>query len=267
MIHSSFKTQSMRRINWTKSKKSSAFTLIELLVVIAIIALLAAILFPVFGRARENARRTSCLNSVKQIGLGYQMYAADYDDRTARIHTSSNQPFWPDLLFPYIKSPQIYSGCPNSNFTAVWAPLTRNNVSYAYNALYTSTGTVDVADGQVTTPPSGASNSTSPGLALAAMPIPAETIVFGDSAGQYIAYSSGKADITINLTAPFEATNNAPNIRRTSTAAQSYVGRHFEGSNFAFVDGHAKWMRTSEVAKTNSNGVMYHFTVEDDKNF
>lgn len=258
------------------------FTLIELLVVIAIIALLAAILFPVFGRARENARRSSCLSSVRQIGLAYQMYASDYDDRTARIHSGSDCACWTDLLSVYTKNNQIFSGCPSRGFTGEWQPSDPNglttqernrgktNVAYAYNSLYTTPSAAsDTTDGQKTTPPVGNAN-TNPGLSLAAFPIPTETIVFGDSLGQYIVYSGDKTDIVINLNEPYEATNKAPNIRRSGTGAnisQSFVGRHFGGSNFAFVDGHAKWMRTSEVAKTNSNGIMHYFTVEDDKNF
>jgi prepilin-type N-terminal cleavage/methylation domain-containing protein/prepilin-type processing-associated H-X9-DG protein len=267
----------VRRIQ-LRSKKNIGFTLIELLVVIAIIALLAAILFPVFGRARESSRRSACLNSARQIGLAYQMYSTDYDERTVRIHTvpGSVGPVWTDLLQPYIKSSQLYQGCPTATFRTPWLPSDpsssvvavrsqgKSNVAFAYNSLYTSGGTA--ADGQETTPPVGNAN-VNPGLSLAAFPIPAETIVFGDGAEQYIVYSSNKTDITINLSEPFEATNKAPNIRRTSTPTQSFVGRHFGGSNFVFVDGHVKWLRTSEVAKTNSNGVMYYFTVEDDKNF
>lgn len=88
------------------SSRRAAFTLIELLVVVAIIAILAAILFPVFGRARENARRTACLSSTRQIGLAFQMYAADYDDRTVRIHTQPGSigPVWTDLLQPSAKA-------------------------------------------------------------------------------------------------------------------------------------------------------------------
>jgi len=258
----------------SKKNNALAFTLIELLVVIAIIALLAAILFPVFGRARESARRSSCLSSAKQIGLAYQMYAADYDDRTARIHSGSNCPCWTDLLYVYAKNNQIFSGCPSGVFKGEWQPskptgttaeinLGKANTAFAYNSLYTSAGS---SEGQVATPPVGTANS-NPGLALAAMPVPAETVVFGDSAGDYIVYSSNKTDIITNLEPPYENTNKAPNIRRDSDADQSFVGRHFDGSNFVFVDGHAKWLRTSEAAKTNSNGVMYLFTVEDDKNF
>ena len=71
----------VQKINSPTSAKQKAFTLIELLVVIAIIAILAAILFPVFARARENARRTSCLSNMKQIGLGALQYSQDYDEK------------------------------------------------------------------------------------------------------------------------------------------------------------------------------------------
>jgi prepilin-type processing-associated H-X9-DG protein len=248
-------------------------------VVIAIIAILAAMLFPVFGRARENARRSACLNSTRQIGLAYQMYASDYDDRTVRIHTQPGSvgPVWTDLLQPYIKNAQIYQGCPSRSFAKPWLPSDpsvtslissgKNNVAYAYNSLYTSPGTA--VDGQETTPPVGNAN-TDPGLALAAFTVPAETIVFGDNAGNYIVYSANKSDITINLDPPYDDASKAPNIRRSGTTptnrSQAFVGQHFEGSNFVFADGHVKWMRTTAVAKTNSNGIMHFFTVEDDQN-
>src|SRR5205809_4233116 len=77
-------TVSNTRPNFTRvvqERTRRAFTLIELLVVIAIIAILAAILFPVFSRARENARRASCQSNLKQIGLGFLQYAQDYDER------------------------------------------------------------------------------------------------------------------------------------------------------------------------------------------
>ena len=89
------------------------FTLIELLVVIAIIAILAAILFPVFARAREKARQSSCLSNIKQIGLGYLMYMQDYDEVAVR-HLTYGPPnqMWPQLITPYIANYQIWT-CPS----------------------------------------------------------------------------------------------------------------------------------------------------------
>ena len=84
------------------------FTLIELLVVIAIIAILAAILFPVFARAREKARQTSCLSNLKQIGLAVMMYAQDYDECYPEPYTPfTNWPLWQDTIQPYMKNTQL----------------------------------------------------------------------------------------------------------------------------------------------------------------
>src|SRR5690606_37027528 len=106
-------------------QRHQAFTLIELLVVIAIISILAAILFPVFARARENARRASCQSNLKQIGLGIMQYTQDYDERFPRAwsvygDTSVLPVGWADAIQPYVKSIQVFqcpseSTAPNSN--------------------------------------------------------------------------------------------------------------------------------------------------------
>lgn len=101
-----------------------AFTLIELLVVIAIIAILAAILFPVFAQAKEAAKKTACLSNMKQLGLGFQLYLGDNDDkvfyrsgsafsRSGNIPTTNSNRWW-NLLIPYLKNKDIYR-CPSDS--------------------------------------------------------------------------------------------------------------------------------------------------------
>lgn len=116
-----------------RQKKHTGFTLIELLVVIAIIAILAAILFPVFARARENARRASCLSNLKQIGLGIMMYTQDYDEHLPSSKANNGgdvrggiRQGWENYTEPYIKSTQVLQ-CPSDSRAASvgW--------SYGYN--------------------------------------------------------------------------------------------------------------------------------------
>ena len=123
------------------------FTLIELLVVIAIIAILAAILFPVFARARESARKTSCLSNLKQAGLAFMMYTQDYDETLPGVPFGSCATCWPWLAWPgtpgngwpavwytpiqgYIKNTQLLQ-CPSQNPIGRWYDA--NGISYMYN--------------------------------------------------------------------------------------------------------------------------------------
>jgi prepilin-type N-terminal cleavage/methylation domain-containing protein len=99
--------------------RRSAFTLIEILVVVAIIGILAAILFPVFGRARENARRAACQSNLKQIGLGIAQYSQDYDEAMpygylyyTQVPAPNDLRMWDDLVQPYLKSYQVLV-CPS----------------------------------------------------------------------------------------------------------------------------------------------------------
>ncbi|HEY0074414.1 MAG TPA: DUF1559 domain-containing protein, partial [Abditibacteriaceae bacterium] len=129
-----------------RNQARKGFTLIELLVVIAIIALLAAILFPVFARARENARKSSCSNNLKQLAVGVAQYTQDFDEAFpfAWNPVSGSNVCWWQLIYPYVKSTQVYS-CPSdssripggNSFTGSPAPAGyvdgRFHISYGAN--------------------------------------------------------------------------------------------------------------------------------------
>ena len=208
-----------------KPRFFTAFTLIELLVVIAIIAILAAILFPVFARARENARRASCQSNLKQIGLGWLQYSQDYDELMVPYSstgtTGGYSHNWGTALQPYLKSVQIYS-CPSD---------TVDGVGYTYNAEIARAG-----------------------KALAALPIPAQSVMFADANGG----SSSIITPTFVRSMAFFANPPGGGGRRLSNGSvmgnnvwftyspvegNVQADQHLEGSNYAFGDGHVKWYK------------------------
>jgi prepilin-type N-terminal cleavage/methylation domain-containing protein/prepilin-type processing-associated H-X9-DG protein len=219
----------------------SAFTLIELLVVIAIIAILAAILFPVFARARENARRASCMSNLKQISLGVMQYTQDYDERMpsnyVKLTSSGSQiRWWADLIQPYVKSYQVFV-CPSDtdpmsyHFDRAPGDPTNLVISYSPNGVVTCSA-ADMASlnfpaVSTSTPPvlyAGLSQS------IVAVAEPSTTILIMDMK---------------QPTAPYNITNC--NQTDLGSAATSEVpGRHLDGTNFLFVDGHVKWLKHSK---------------------
>jgi prepilin-type N-terminal cleavage/methylation domain-containing protein/prepilin-type processing-associated H-X9-DG protein len=194
-----------------------AFTLIELLVVIAIIAILAAILFPVFAQAREKARAISCVSNLRQVGAALTMYTQDYDESLPLDSHSGTVASWVEAAQPYIKSRLLYR-CP-SDQSANWnAPLPgQTNLrlsSYATNA-YLSPG------GGFTT--------------LASIVRPAECVYLAELA------DNRTGD---HLHAPSWIPRPGGSVDPTTEVA---IRRHQEGSDYVFVDGHAKWHRFEQT--------------------
>ena len=246
--------------------RSRAFSLLELLVVVAILSLLAALLFPVFARAKENARRSSCSSNLRQIGLALNQYAQDFDGWTPG--SESGFVSWPTLLFPYIKGEEVFvcsSGTrtfavanglsPRTNYRDTsnndgsFVPLRRVNhgLSYALNAIQTgksiagSNGWTSAGfTGTVLEP--GANGSKSGFIGVGA------TATIGlNEAG--IEDPSG----TIRIFDAMATTNNGTSLRSISAeertdhlalaTASKTSNRHSDGFNALWGDGHVKWRR------------------------
>ncbi len=239
----------------------NGFTLIELLVVIAIIAILAAILFPVFAQAREKARQTSCLANVKQLGTAAMMYVQDYDERYMeqyRFHEGSDATNWPintyakpngepygwytgpaqgttqypaitgnwayDLV-PYIKNTQLFI-CPSGDSSGGWKPATSTDgASYVYNSWIADSG-----------------NYGSPAAKLSRIYAPAATILMFDNGKDAWAVetqgwngTNWNSWCTALPPSQFDPNGTCPKCYG------DWLGRHMDGRTFVFCDGHAKW--------------------------
>lgn len=119
----------------------------------------------------------------------------------------------------------------------------------------------DAIDGQKATPPIRES-----GVAYSDFVVPTGTVLGGDGSGYYISYSGKKDETKVETQPPYSGTLKFPNLGRLNSPTTRFVGRHFGGANFVYCDGHAKWSKISDAGKTNNNGVLYLFTIEDDQN-
>ena len=252
------------------STEKRAFTLIELLVVIAIIAILAAILFPVFAQAREKARATSCLSNMKQVNTAWQMYLQDYDEVMVPFWITNvgdpnltaaglgQQWWWPKLTEPYIKNWAIHR-CPSApDPSGVWGggpnawygnQMRRSNIGYNYLGL----STWWACDYTI-------------GVALASVARPASTVSFTDSTFQPTTANGGarpsnqfRGSPTVQAPAQYAAIFPATNTCTwwngekggwdwtLNEAKPNHIGwtldRHTEVVNVGWVDGHAKAMK------------------------
>ncbi len=192
------------------------FTLIELLVVISIIALLAAILFPVFGRVRENARRSSCQTRLKQIALATLQYVDDNDNRYPGQYWSyvpGGQVRWMERIDPYLKSKALMF-CPSETVLTDFTYVSIPNTSYCYNNYYLG---------------DNGNASTSGGVLLSEILDPVNTVMFSERTNAPLS-STTRYICRVGV-----GSSNAP------------TDPHFEGANAAFVDGHVKWFKEPGV--------------------
>ncbi len=213
------------------SARFPAFTLIELLVVIAIIAILAAILFPVFARARENARRSSCSSNLKQMGLGLAQYIQDYDGSYPVTYYSGGwQPagteggYTATATYPYMKSAQIWI-CPSQNpetfpsFQTQLGQPANQKMTYAIS-WYIMTRNVGQAQK----------------INEASIPFPSEIIAIAEGGGL-------NPYPTINVNENFSQVYAAPpGCTPADYDCRRQGGPHFDGANYLFCDGHVKYL-------------------------
>lgn len=234
--------------------KHSAFTLIELLVSIAIIALLAAILFPVFGRARENARRSSCQSNLKQIALGIKQYTQDYDERFPFGPNANNADYstgWAGVIQPYVKSLAIYQCPSDDDKSKPTVDVTKDEgySDYWYNTVLSWNGNT------------GTPNYRQIGVNEAALLNPTLTILSGEGDGNNFSSGSYRAN---GCTVAGAASTAGPAADDSKCDITTYnvkaigvakgQGNHLSGFNLAFTDGHVKWQRMYEDAANQATG-------------
>ena len=227
-------------MNKRTTKKQTGFTLIELLVVIAIIAILAAILFPVFQKVRENARRTSCASNEKQIGIAFTQYEQDADELTPSSGAWGYG--WAEKIQPYVKSAGVFV-CPDDSHKVNTATPAANlgtavPISYGLNGLFRHAITGQIMGG----------------TALASFNAPSNTVLCVEAAIN----GRGSPNMALNLNDPMDEVNPGGLDYSSQIAFSVYetqdarpdVNRHDRDNgslNYLAFDGHVKYIKKAFV--------------------
>jgi prepilin-type N-terminal cleavage/methylation domain-containing protein/prepilin-type processing-associated H-X9-DG protein len=242
-------------------RHTKGFTLIELLVVIAIIAILAAILFPVFAKVREKARQTACLSNEKQLGLAFVQYAQDNNETLPTHGCGGVGPWsgrgagWGGQIYPYVKSTGVFH-CPDDSTSPI-SEVTNGTTDVAVPISYAINLNVNRTDG------GGVTN----GL-ISGMTAPASTVLLCEAFASVANVTSSTEASAGGIYSP--STNGPGNTQGGSNIAGMATGclggdpstckpngvwlfyntaRHNNGSNFLMADGHAKWLNGASVSR------------------
>ncbi|BDI28969.1 hypothetical protein CCAX7_10200 [Capsulimonas corticalis] len=224
--------------------KARAFTLIELLVVIAIIAILAAILFPVFAKAREKARQISCASNEKQIGLAIMQYVQDYDEKYPAREYNGGAVSWRNVVFPYVKATGVFR-CPSNKSS------TNNGgdgypISYGANYNSSPYFNTDFGNMYPSTPYNGTAlfaNTDGPGVAMASVDAPAQVIAVLEMTNE------GYADANI--------------LNHYTGANNDLFAGHNGVSNYLFADGHVKALKPMATIFPCGSAPVNYWTVDN----
>ena len=265
-----------------QSQRTKGFTLIELLVVIAIIVILASILFPVFARVRENARRSSCQSNLKQIGLGLIQYSQDFDEtlvapaygNNVTDASSATNYKWMDAIYPYIKSEQVFD-CPSNSASSGSRRYKQSTAekygSYTINATYLTD-----APASATTPPTS-NYYVEPSVNIVAFTAKtaqiasASTTAWVADNGEGFKGTDGSGPFFADLRPWWIFDTNGPSLKTDSDPLSiqgygySYMWqpRHLGTMNVLYCDGHVKAQKADSLLQANG-GVVSAFTMQDD---
>ena len=240
-------------MNFQKQLKNYGFTLIELLVVIAIIAILAAILFPVFAQAREKARQSTCLSNMKQLGTAFQMYVQDYDEIFPPA-ASENFDGWAKRVFPYVgmegqtnwTKAHIFR-CPGDDGEQAWMKTNGHigRLSYCVNSFVCNGATWDA-------------NGTGKfgGASLGEISEPADTLLLVELRRPYLTLNYSPNDQSLPPTDTYKSWICAYTFQGTDLTEANdpgIKGYHNGMNNWVFADGHAKSMKALATVPPNKN--------------